>query len=122
MTNVDPNPYSPYATADPNARHVLDILLPVGVKTGRLSLTACGNLAVVPEELTSLKETDTIPKGMCKPCLEVAVNGQEVEMREMTPCIECQTMTEHGGICAVCRMEGHDNWKEETKNDGAAEG
>ncbi|WP_225825647.1 hypothetical protein [Streptomyces naphthomycinicus] len=112
MTKVDPNPHSPYADADPNYRHIFATIAFFGDPApGRLVPTACERLAVVPEE--ALRDTHagdgTLPDGLCPICVAVMQGGDELR-HPVTGCRECEAVTDHDGLCALCRQEKHDAW------------
>lgn len=112
MSRVEPNPYSPYATADPAWRHIIPGLYLTTPMPGVLAPTACGALAVVPDHVTDTRALETLPDGLCPVCLLV-LNGDDTNQAappEAEPCIECGNETRNG-LCAVCRMELHDEWR-----------
>lgn len=114
MTTIAPNPHSPYADADPNYRHIFAAFTFFGdPHPGGLVPTACERLAVVPEEpLRDANAGDgTLPDGLCPACL-AAMRGEELpeDIRPVTDCRECESRTEHDGLCALCRQEKHEAW------------
>lgn len=106
---LEPNPYSPYADADPEYRHLVPEFLGICPQPGVLAIVACGGLAVVPETLTELPPGPSAPPGLCPACLTAAHGGLG---RSGTPgrCSECGDATGHGKLCALCRQEKHDAW------------
>ncbi|MFI2314111.1 hypothetical protein AMK17_25260 [Streptomyces sp. CB00072] len=113
---VAPNPPSPYATADPNTRHLLPSLFGVP-RPGTLAPTGCNRLAVVPAEGLRNADDGTFPLGICDTCITAfyaALRGQELsDDRPTTNCRECQSQTRHDGLCAMCRQDAHTTWSTE---------
>lgn len=113
MATIAPNPYSPYADADPNVRHIFPTISFFGMPDpGTLTPTGCERLAVVPEEtLRAADEGDELPDGLCPACL-AAMRGEELpeDARPVAQCRECEAWTDHDGLCAVCRQEKHEQW------------
>jgi hypothetical protein len=112
MPKIAPNPYSPYADADPNYRHVFAFFAFFGDPApGGLVPAACDAMAVVPEaDLTETRPgADDLPDGLCPACVAV-LNGGEPPKRPTTDCRECEAKTGHDGLCAVCRQEAHEKW------------
>ncbi|MGQ4350491.1 hypothetical protein [Streptomyces sp. SAS_275] len=120
---LTPNPHSPYADADPNHRHVISGTSFLGNPTpGGLIPTACERLAVVPEEpLRDAYQDATLPAGLCPDCVTV-MQGGDVPARPVTNCRECESLTAHDGLCALCRQEKHDAWWPTRGEQPAAEG
>ncbi|WP_370667071.1 hypothetical protein [Streptomyces sp. IBSBF 2507] len=110
MSSLTPNPHSPYADADPNYRHLL-LAFFGDPCPGVLCPTACERLAVVPEEpLQDPHAGDgTLPNGLCPTCVAVTQGGDEPR-HPVTDCRECEAVTDHDGLCALCRQEKHDEW------------
>lgn len=114
MTTVTPNPYSPYADADPQYRHIFPspIFFPDPIPGG-LALAGCERMAVVPTEpLQDAQAGDGIlPDGLCPACL-AAMRGEELpeDARRVASCRDCGCSTDHDGLCAVCRQEAHEAW------------
>ncbi|MFF0143561.1 hypothetical protein ACFYRN_45160 [Streptomyces sp. NPDC005227] len=115
---IAPNPHSPYADADPEARHLLPspIFFPEA-RPGVLAVAACLRMAVVPEE--PLRDVNGLPDGvfppgMCNACIEAFYAESRGERyrddRPPTVCSECGSRTRHDGLCALCRQEKHDAW------------
>lgn len=106
-----PNPHSPYADADPNHRHVISGSSFFGNPTpGGLIPTACERLAVVPEEpLRNAYDDATLPDGLCPDCVTV-MQGGDAPAQPVANCRECESLTAHDGLCALCRQEKHDAW------------
>lgn len=112
MSNLAPNPHSPYADADPNYRHIFATIVFFGDPApGGLVPTACERLAVVPEEpLRDANEGDgVLPEGLCPVCVAVMQGGDEPR-HPVTDCRECEAVTNHAGLCALCRQEKHEAW------------
>lgn len=110
-TRIAPNPYSPYADANPSLRHLFTSLLFFPHPApGVLAPAACGGMAVVPADRLNLTPESDLPDGLCPACV--------AEMRgEHTPlsippaeCRECESDTRHADLCALCRQEKHDVW------------
>ncbi|MFD5899118.1 hypothetical protein [Streptomyces sp. NPDC060366] len=111
MTTVTPNPPSPYADADPTLRHMFPS--PFGPPLpGHLAPTGCNRLAVVPPE-TSITTAVNVPRaaGFCPGCI-ADLFGQEPpeDIRPVANCRDCDATTDHDGLCAMCRMDAHDEW------------
>ncbi|WKD36542.1 hypothetical protein [Streptomyces xanthophaeus] len=116
-----PNPSSPFATADPNTRHLIATVPLFGQpRPGALVLVGCDHLAVVPTE--PLTEADgTLPDGLCPACV-AAMNGEaESQEQPAGECRDCGLTTRHDGLCVLCRMEAHDEWwaQQQTATGGA---
>lgn len=115
MTAIAPNPYSPYATADSNSRHLIDGFFGPPIPAGLIP-TACERLAVVPDEPLNVAGIagPSWPEGMCGECIsayDAQIAGREyVDDRPVTDCRECESQTRHDGLCALCRQEKHDAW------------
>ncbi|MGW5408987.1 hypothetical protein [Streptomyces spiralis] len=110
-----PNPYSPYADADPLHRHLVTVLLPSVFgepKPGTLTVTCCERLVVVPDEpLTVADEPDQVlPAGLCPLCVAVMRDEQPAPRYPSGPCHRCEVATSHNGLCAQCRQEQHADW------------
>lgn len=113
MTAITPNPFSPFADADPEYRHLLAVPAIFGMEPGAGTLypTGCDRLAVVPERITETKPSADLPDGLCPLCVAVMRTGHPLEdSRGAVPCRECSTTTRHDGLCALCRQELHDEW------------
>lgn len=110
---VEPNPYSPFATADPNYRHIIPspIFFPAA-KPGVLVLTGCNELAVVPEELSDVNDSNGILQdGLCPACVSAMNSGEEPAYTgSETSCGVCQSPTHRDGLCVLCRQSQHDEW------------
>ncbi|MGI5223552.1 hypothetical protein [Actinoallomurus sp. CA-142502] len=114
---LTPNPYSPYADADPATRHLLPSLLGARPKPGGLCPAACGGLAVVPEgtlgditDLINEGRTAELPPGFCLTCLAVATGREPEPPGTPGVCRECGERSSHGDLCALCRQDLHDAW------------
>ncbi|GCD94056.1 hypothetical protein [Embleya hyalina] len=107
---IAPNPPSPYATADPEYRHMVYEFLGISPADGCLTPTLCDELAVVPDEpLRYSDETRVLPDGMCPRCAAVARgNGIGPDTRPRTECTQCGHTTPYGQLCALCRQDAHD--------------
>lgn len=109
---VLPNPYSPYADADPLYRHTfLSVAGPLGTpKPGGLVPTDCERLAVVPAApLQIAEDLQQLPEGLCPTCISVA-HGDLPLSYPAGKCQRCESLTHHNRLCAVCRQEQHANW------------
>jgi hypothetical protein len=111
-----PNPHSPYASADPNWRHILPtpIFFPRPTP-GVLAAAACGLMAVVPDDLIETRPGAPLPAGVCPDCAAVMQGGAPPE-RPSSLCGECGSATWHGDLCALCRQDKHEQWWP-TRND-----
>ncbi|MFG3090652.1 hypothetical protein ACGGAI_23810 [Streptomyces antibioticus] len=114
MTYVAPNPYSPYADADPLYRHLIPVLLPSlfgEPAPGTLAATGCGRMAVVPDEpLRFVDEQDgPLPAGVCPACITAMTDGTTPPYAA-SDCRRCESSTRHNGLCAQCRQEQHADW------------
>ncbi|SDH67916.1 protein of unknown function [Sinosporangium album] len=121
-----PNPYSPYATADPATRHVFPALFGIAPQPNVLALAACEQLAVVPAEPLIDADPSALPAGLCPTCVD-AVKDCPPPRRggQVAACRFCEMQTTHdGAVCALCRQEFHDDWQRirplsDTTPDGA---
>ena len=114
-TKIAPNPYSPYADADPDLRHSIASLFGSLPDAGVLCLTACERLAVAPPEGLKRDVLDeiaagTLPEGMCPTCIAVVTGKGSAERRNPAVCEECGGDSSHRGLCALCRQELHKQW------------
>lgn len=111
--HVTPNPYSPYATADPRYRHLFaaPVFFPAPAP-GVLALAGCGHLAVVPDEpMRDAQGQAELPDGLCPKCVASMREDSIVEQAPvMADCSECDSSTYHDGLCALCRAEKHETW------------
>jgi hypothetical protein len=112
---VTPNPFSPYATADPNTRHLLPGFTFASPQLGHLAPTGCNRLAVVPTSpLRTASEDNTFPPGICETCIAAwyaAQRGEELrDDRPLVDCRDCGSLTRHDGLCAMCRQDEHEAW------------
>lgn len=113
MTRIEPNPYSPYATADAQWRHIfpaLDVFGPP--RPGALTVAGCERLAVVPNEpLRADAGHPELPDGLCPMCV-AAMRGEDLpeDARPESQCRECTGWTHHDALCALCRMQAHEEW------------
>ncbi|MGI5286599.1 hypothetical protein ACQEVF_25125 [Nonomuraea polychroma] len=113
MTRVEPNPYSPYANADPDVRHLFAVpsWLMASPRPGTLTPTSCGALAVVPEAPIKITPGDPLPEGVCGACARAhAADTVVARTGPLTDCQECGLGTTHGAICAMCRGDLHEAW------------
>ncbi|MCI3240256.1 hypothetical protein [Streptomyces spinosisporus] len=113
-TFVLPNPYSPYADADPLYRHLFPVFAPELVgdpAPGSLVLTRCERMTVVPTEpITYTDELDgPLPAGLCPLCI-AAHRGEAPPRFPTTECRRCESTTRHNGLCAICRQDQHADW------------
>lgn len=114
---VPPNPYSPFADADPDLRHLIPSPFGALPKPGGLTVTACERMAVVPEDtlkdvtdLLIAGRVSELPPGLCPVCISVAT-GEGVAGGDGTgECEDCGDLTSHGDLCALCRQDLHDEW------------
>lgn len=118
-----PNPSSPFATAASDVRHIVpSLIFTSGPRPGALALVGCDRLAVVPTEpLTETMPGAPLPDGLCPACI-TAMNFDAVPASgPASPCRECGVDTRHDGMCALCRMEAHDEWwaQQQAAQDGA---
>ncbi|MFG1857548.1 hypothetical protein ACGFJT_37335 [Actinomadura geliboluensis] len=114
---VAPNPHSPYADADPDARHLLPSLFGLALAPRGLALTGCGRMAVVPEEfladLTDLLmagRVGELPPGLCGDCIGFATGTASELPPVHGTCRKCGSGSSHGDLCALCRQEAHEAW------------
>lgn len=114
---IKPNPYSPYADADPDVRHLFPSFFGNLPTPGGLALTGCERMAVVPEEtltdVTDLLDAGRIsdlPPGLCPVCVSVATGEGSAGGDGADVCRECGARTSHGDWCALCRQDLHDEW------------
>jgi hypothetical protein len=117
MADITPNPYSPYATADPALRHLIPIprlLADLGVRpdTGALATTSCGQLAVVPDDAIMVDPGHPFPPIACPACI-AAMKADRIDEtpRDIEPCPECARPTPYG-LCIVCRQDQHNEWRQ----------
>lgn len=110
-TRVAPNPYSPYADANPGTRHLIPAPTFFPDPTpGALIPAACGGMAVVPEEPLQLVPYSDLPDGLCPACA-AEMRGEHTEpAAPVAECRECGSDTRHVDLCALCRQEKHDEW------------
>lgn len=114
MTVVLPNPYSPYADADPLYRHTFPTILPSlfgEPAPGALAETGCERMAVVPDEPLQFADDPDAepPTGLCPACI-TAMHGGHLAPATVSECQRCESTTRHIGLCAVCRQEQHADW------------
>lgn len=113
MTTVEPNPFSPYATADPAVRHLFPTLF--GPPTpGILIPAGCHDLAVVLDQAAEIDPTATeLPEGLCALCV-ASMRGLTVTAnpRPLAACRTCGQDTHHNRLCALCRAEAHELWQD----------
>ena len=110
-TRVEPNPYSPYADANPNLRHAFPVpdFFPA-LKAGALLPAGCGGMAVVPTEPLQVVPAADLPEGLCPACVEELRGNHTPPSIPPAECRECGTDTRHADLCALCRQEKHDKW------------
>ncbi|MEU9380017.1 hypothetical protein AB0D38_02955 [Streptomyces sp. NPDC048279] len=110
MKPVQPNPYSPYATADAGVRHLFPTLFGPPA-AGALLPAGCLGLAVVPDEVIEIDPAATdLPAGLCPGCVAALRGIAVVAPRTFKPCRNCKGHTRHNELCAVCRAEAHELW------------
>lgn len=121
---VTPNPYSPFATADPSLRHIIPVLrlLNAAPIAGGLSTTGCGQLAVVPADVIEVRPGHPFPAIACRACI-AAMNADRIDnpAAERLPCSNCESLTPYPGLCILCRQERHDAWWTEQAHADAAQ-
>ena len=111
MNTPAPNPYSPYATADPGLRHLFPTLFGPPAP-GALQPTGCYALAVVGDQPIELDPTaDQLPDGLCTECVAHMRGHDAPETRPFTNCRGCGADTRHNSLCALCRAEAHELWQ-----------
>lgn len=110
MTKIDPNPHSPYASADPQYRHIFPspIFFPA-LEPGVLAAAACDLMAVVPADLIETRPGEPLPDGLCPACVAVMQGGAPPK-HPSSQCTACGSATWHGELCALCRQEKHEAW------------
>ncbi|MDQ0809886.1 hypothetical protein QFZ63_001600 [Streptomyces sp. B3I7] len=116
MSSIAPNPRSPYASADPQYRHIFPspIFFPTPTP-GVLAAAACNLMAVVPADLIETRPGEPLPNGLCPDCVTVMQGGAPPK-HPSSLCGECGSATWHGELCALCRQEKHEQWWP-TRND-----
>ncbi|MFV2172292.1 hypothetical protein ACFHW2_12090 [Actinomadura sp. LOL_016] len=124
---VESNPHSPYADANPNARHLIPSFFGLTPGPGVLALAACGRMAVVPAEaltdvtdLLAAGRTGELPPGLCADCIGAATDTGRPLPPVPGTCRECGSGSSHGDLCALCRQEAHEAWWP-TRDHAAAE-
>ncbi|WP_067184543.1 hypothetical protein [Microtetraspora niveoalba] len=117
MPEITPNPYSPYADADPKCRHLIPCLFGLSPEPGVLALAACERMAVVPDgsltdvtELLMAGRTENLPPGLCPACITVATCKGTPDRQPPATCRECDGGSSHGDLCALCRQDLHEQW------------
>uniref|UniRef100_A0AAU2A1R1 Uncharacterized protein n=1 Tax=Streptomyces sp. NBC_00093 TaxID=2975649 RepID=A0AAU2A1R1_9ACTN len=114
MTTVPPSPYSPYATADPDVRHLIPLPPEYGPPTpGTLLPAGCHELAAVSDDPTEIDPaTEQLPSGLCALCV-ASMRGLAVpdDTRPLTNCRTCGGETRYNSLCALCRAEAHQLWQ-----------
>jgi len=104
---ITPNPPSEWATADPDTRHLLPSLFGALPSPGLLSPTACGELAVVPEETLRDMAGGSLPPGLCPRCIAHVNGAGGPDLRPRSAC-ECGSQTPHAGLCVLCRQDAQE--------------
>jgi hypothetical protein len=113
---VQPNPHSPYATADPTLRHLFplfwwDALIEGPPIPGTLRLTGCGELSVVAEMVIEILPGESLPTGVCPACAAARLRDRpDTPIGPVQDCSTCWRRTNRGGQCASCRRKAHDAW------------
>lgn len=106
-----PNPYSPFACAEPTVRHAFPVY-PFfgGPEAGVLAMTLCERTAIVPGDTQEYPVGAEMPAGTCPGCAAV-LREQEPPEDTRTP-EQCKTCESRGpnGMCLMCRMDAHDRW------------
>lgn len=114
--SVSPNPFSPFADADPALRHLLPVpaFLPGAPAPGTLSFTGCGRLAAVPADPVEIDPAAQLPDGVCPRCTAALRAGApQWDNRPAAACRACGTPTLHDALCALCRQDLHAAWQAE---------
>lgn len=110
-TRFAPNPYSPYADANPDHRHVFpDPVFFPDLTPGALTTTACGGLAVVSDEPLQIVPSADLPEGLCPACMEEIRGNHTPPSVPIVECRECGMGTRHADLCALCRQISHGKW------------
>jgi len=103
---------SPYATADPGYRHLIPnppFALP---GPGDLYLTWCGRAAVAPDTPRTATPGQADAEGVCPECAAAFRSGTMPRTGVGAACEYCTAPAEHGGICMTCRVELHNQWRQ----------
>lgn len=106
---LTPNPYSPYADADPAYLHTFPGETP---PPRNLTLTNCQFLAVVPEgPPLVITPDDPRPDGVCPECLPAAASTAGDDWPgNLHQCRECHHWSRHRVMCGACRQNLHVAW------------
>ncbi|HEY9410987.1 MAG TPA: hypothetical protein VIP77_15520 [Jiangellaceae bacterium] len=112
---ITPNPYSPYANADPDLRHAYPSFFGALPDPGVLTVTGCRRMAVVadsiPRDVLDEIAAGRLPEGMCPVCVKAATEGeQDISSLPCQACRDCSGDSSQGELCALCRQEMHDEW------------
>jgi hypothetical protein len=112
---IAPNPFSPYANADPDLRHAFPSFFGALPNPGVLTVTGCRRMAVVPEstprDVLDEIAAGRLPQGMCPVCMKAATEGEQgISSLPAQKCQECEGGSSQGAQCALCRQELHDIW------------
>lgn len=114
---VEPNPYSPYADADPAHRHIFAVPRFIEPFAGpptpaTLATTGCGRVAVVPSVPVEVLDPRLLPPGICPQCAAAMIEDcPRWHDSPAHPCPSCTMTTRHDGLCALCRQHKHDVWQ-----------
>jgi len=125
LSRVAPNPYSPFADADPQLRHLFPVpaFISVPPVPGSLALTGCSRLAMVPWDVTEAPAREELPEGTCPLCARPMREGNpQPDQRPVAACHRCLAPTRHDGLCALCRVTMHEHWQVEQAADAANQG
>ncbi|ROO82634.1 hypothetical protein EDD29_0115 [Actinocorallia herbida] len=122
MTKLSPNPPSPYATANPEFRHLIPSFLGVSAVPGMLAFTTCDRMAVVPDsepgdatDILIAGQLADLPEGLCPDCIAVATGQAVTGTTRMTgECSECRGGPQ-GVLCSLCRQSLHSEWQRQTR-------
>lgn len=116
MSRVAPNPYSPFADAEPELRHLFPVpaFINAAPEPGRLTATGCNRLAVVPADVVEIAPTDALPDNLCPVCVQTMhADSLPSDRRPVAACHRCLAPTRHDGLCALCRQSMHEHWQAE---------
>lgn len=110
---IPANPYSPYATAAADVRHVAStVLVDTKPVVGTLALTACGHYAVALGEDPPVNPVGGASDGVCPACMQSLRGDPPHDLHDVfAVCEECGLKTRHGRWCGLCREDLHDTWR-----------
>jgi hypothetical protein len=116
LSRIDPNPYSPFADADPQLRHLfpVPVLISVPPVPGSLAVTGCSRLAMVPWDVADAPALAELPENVCSGCAQaMREDNPQPDHRPVAACHRCLAPTRHDGLCALCRVVMHEHWQVE---------